>query len=144
LSQSEIDGGTWLANPETFYKVETEFPLETPVFITQDTWEFNGTRRVFIQNKTREVPMSERTDAIGSQITRKTTTITPFHPNADVLMIGIQSDVAGHRLREVPLVMSKGPTTWDLMGVILFSARHYTALMKDTKRVTWLFYDSLE
>lgn len=88
--------------------------------------------------------MSERTDAIGSQITRKTTTITPFHPKAAVLMIGVQSDVAGQSLREVPLVMTKGSTTWDLVGVILFSTRHYTAIMKDIKRATWLFYDSLK
>lgn len=93
MNASEIDNGRWFASPDTFYTVVTEFEREPPVFSTKDTWEFSGSRRVFIQHKgkpeQREVPLAARTDEIGSQITRRTNTITSFHPNANIIMIGI-------------------------------------------------------
>jgi hypothetical protein len=86
LSPEETNGGRWLSQPESHYTVISEFEDEVPVFITKKDWEFNSERKVFIYKKDteeeKEVPLAERVDEIGSQVTRKTHTITPFHPLA--------------------------------------------------------------
>ena len=86
LSPSETNGGRWLSQPESHYRIITDFDDKTPVFITKKDWEFNGIRKVFIYKKDteeeKEVPLAERTDEIGSQVSRKIHTITPFHPLA--------------------------------------------------------------
>jgi len=45
---SEIDQGRWLSSPDTFYTVTTDLQRDPPVFITKDSWEFSGIKKVFI------------------------------------------------------------------------------------------------
>lgn len=148
VNMNEIANGEWFTSPDVFYSISSEFARSPPVFITKKTWEYNGTRRVFIQNKgkedEREVPLSERTDEIGSQIVKKTSDITPFHPRANILMIGIQSIDPSQKLEDVPLQITKGSSTWNLQGSIIFSNGHYTAIYKDIKRNIWIDYDTMQ
>lgn len=147
LSPEETNGGRWLSQPESHYTVISEFKDEVPVFITKKDWEFNSERKVFIYKKNteeeREVPLAERTDEIGSQVTRKTHTITPFHPLTETLFVAMQSTEGSITLDDVPRRMEKDGINRYLQGVIRFKSGHYTALFYDQKRKVWIDYDTM-
>lgn len=144
LSREELDGGMWFSEDTRIIESRNDYS-DTSVYKTKDTWEYTETTKEFIQHKgteeERRVKEEDRTDAIGSRILSTRTHTTPFHPNANVILMGIQSDDGLDVM--IPSRIHK-KKTYECVGAVLYSNRHYTALHHDSSTQKWTLYDSMK
>ena len=142
LNMSPQEVKQMFISQNSYYMIEDDYSDEL-VFRTKDTWEYNSNKQIFIQNKgqedEREVKLTDRTDDIGSQIMEVHTTITPVHPKAKVVFVGVQQKTS---FDTVPMVWKIENTERKLIGAVLFDKGHYTSLYHNG--ASWIFYDSME
>ena len=139
-----MDGGRWFSDDTHVIEGRNDYS-DTSVYKTKDTWEYTETTKEFIQHKgtgeERRVKEEDRTDAIGSRILSSRTHTTPFHPSADVILVGIQSDDGLDVM--IPSRIHK-KKTYECVGAVLYANRHYTALHHDSSTQKWTLYDSMK